>query len=111
MKKVILALLLCSCASGVEPEESIVEPDTGTFTPVKPSPVVEDSSSEESPRKCVVKSTQVNNCILTQVWCVGEDGGYQLEDQDVSCFNPRPLFPWEYIPDPPPYRHNHKEVK
>jgi hypothetical protein len=91
MKKIIFALLLCSCTYGIgsiEPEQN-----NETYPSVKTQlDPIQHYSSEEPIRNCVVKTTQVDNCILTQVWCMDDDEGYKLVDVDVSCFNSRQLF-------------------
>jgi hypothetical protein len=90
---------MVGCAHGVDPE-----PDTTPQTEVeenipapRPAPV-ETYSPPEDDRDCQVDSYWVNTCLVTKVYCDGK-----LVRMDVKCTRDRPLFPWEYIPDPPPY--------
>lgn len=102
---IAVGCFLVGCAHGVEPEPDPTPQTTvETNIPIpKPAPV-ESSSPPEEEHDCVVDSYWVNNCLVTKVYCDGK-----LVDADVRCTLGRPLFPWEYIPDPPPYDRQQKD--
>jgi len=77
----------------------VPEENAGVYVPAKrdASPPKEDDSQTTDSRNCFTYSYWVNNCLVSKVYC--DD---QLVDVDVKCTLGRPLFPWEYIPDPPP---------
>lgn len=98
--------LIVGCATGVEPEDT--EPQTPVVTkvptpkPVEPQP--EPTPTHENDYNCQVESYWVDNCLVTKAYCDGK-----LVDVDIKCTLGRPLFPWEYIPDPPYDRNNKNE--
>lgn len=86
-------LFLCSCAVGVvDPiaNEEAPTPQTNRAPPPQPA-------EPEPDNDCKVYKDFVRNCIVTTVVCKGK-----IKNVDVSCHAGRELFPWEYIPDPPP---------
>jgi hypothetical protein len=100
---VICLLAITGCAVGTGPEPEPQEPEVEVYQKVPtPKPPAPPPVEEEDNSHCKVYSYWINNCLVTKVYCDG-----QLKDMDVKCKNPRPLFPWEYIPDPAPYEANH----
>lgn len=95
---IAVTMVLVGCATGVAPEED-TQPHVEIAPPAPrplPVPTVPDAEVSRDDRDCEVNSYWVNNCLVTKVYCEGE-----LVDVDVKCHVGRPLFPWEYIPDPP----------
>lgn len=94
---VVAALLLCSCAVGVS-DPLPDEPATYSSHPKPPAPKAPDADAQPDPDShCQVYSEWINDCLVTKVYCDGV-----LKDLDIKCSRGRPLWPWEYIPDPPP---------
>lgn|SRR5574337_94375 len=93
------ALCLCSCAVGSTDPETDPAAETGTYSaPPRQSPP--PSSADDSPStdsNCFTQSEWVNDCLVLELICDN-----QLKRIDVKCSSGRILFPWEYIPDPPP---------
>ncbi len=94
--------LLIGCAHGVESEtDSTPQTEVVTDIPAPkpaPPPQEESSPSIENDSNCIVKSYWVQNCLVVEIHCEGK-----LPQIEVACGPERRLFPWEYIPDPPPY--------
>ena len=99
MNKLFLLMFLCSCAAGSTYDSSNEDSDKPTVAAAKspasnppPEPV-----SESTPTiKCVIEAYASGNCYVVKIYC--ENKPTQVE---VSCSHGY-LFPWEYIPDPPP---------
>lgn len=103
MKLSLISFILFGCLLGCgDASESNIEPeDTVESVPPPPKqkpapPTPSEAPSQDGP-DCEVESHWVNNCLVTKVVCDGK-----LKDLDVKCRVDHELFPWEYIPDPPP---------
>ena len=101
MKLSLISLILFGCLLGCgDASESNTETEETVESvppPPKQKPAPPIPSDESSQDDCEVYSYWVNNCLVTKVYCNGE-----LKDLDIKCRVDRKLFPWEYIPDPPP---------
>lgn len=95
----VTGLLLIGCSGGPSsdpPSDPVVE-----TTPSKPAPKpapTQDSDPIPAPdNHCVVVIDWINDCEVIKVYCYGK-----LKDLDIKCGGGRIIFPWQYIPDPPP---------
>jgi hypothetical protein len=99
MKSLIFFIAACliGCSGGPEPNPAPSEVVSGTVNP-KPAPSTPtEPPAPEPDNHCVVVIDWVNDCEVTKVYCYN-----QLKNLDIKCGSGRILFPWEYIPDPPP---------
>jgi len=101
----VCMLVIAGCASGegdpVEEPVAVEVPKPQIPAPTPP-PVAEEEDAAP-PIKCHIESYEDANCIVVKIYCEGKP--VQIE---ISCHGP-PLWPWEYIPDPP-YDSNVREV-
>ena len=103
MKSLFLATLLalCSCATGStaelpdEAEEVYVAP---VKKPAPKAPEPEPNEDAGTIAQCKIDAYWVGNCYVVKIYC--KDKPTQVE---VACGPPRPLWPWERDPYPPPY--------
>ena len=97
MNKLFLLMFLCSCAVGVTDE--VIEEPVNVSPPVvrvpAPKPPAE-SVADSGQAECIIEAYASGNCYVVKIYC--KDKPVQVE---VSCSHGY-LFPWEYIPDPPP---------
>ncbi len=100
MKALLIAglLTLCSCATGVS--DPIEEPVEVYVAPPKvPTPKAPTLPSEpEGEPECKIVDYWAGNCYVVEIYCKNKPP--QVE---VACGAPRPLWPWERDPYPPPY--------
>jgi hypothetical protein len=100
MKSLFLAamLALCSCAVGTIDELPEENEDVHVTPAQKPAPTPEPADEGTTAPQCKIDAYWVGNCYVVKIYC--KDQPTRVE---VACGPPRPLWPWERDPYPPPY--------